>query len=213
MRIRITYSKTDSLIYTSVLDVQKIWERSFRRAKLSLIYSKGFHPQPRIQISNPLPVGFIGRNELVDIWLEEDLPLERIKDCLAGKLPEGIIFNKIELVDNKAPALVNLVLFSDYIIRFYDGSPSSQVLDKAIGELLEKDSIPRVRNRKSYDLRPLIHSVTIEEDENGKAVVYMRMNSSPGKTGRPEEVFFELGYKLSDFSVERTELILQEPEA
>ena len=210
MRIRLTYSKTGNLIYTSVLDVQKIWERSFRRAKLPLKYSQGFHPQPRIQISNPLPVGFTGRNELVDIWLIDDLALDQIINCLKGKLPEGMTINKIDLVDDRSPALVNLVIFSDYIIRFYDELPTSETVGKEIDMLLEKESIPRVRNRKSYDLRPLIQSVTIREDENSKVIVSMRMNSSPGKTGRPEEVFFELGYQLSDFMIERTNLILSE---
>ena len=79
-------------------------------------------------------------------------------------------------------------------------------------QLLERESIPRVRNRKSYDLRPLIHTISIENGEEGLPLVSMRLSSSPGKTGRPEEVLFELGYELSDFKVERTRLILEEPE-
>ena len=70
MRIRIVYSKADSLKYTGNLDLQKIWERLLRRANLPLAYSQGFHPQPRINQGCPLPLGFIGENEMVDIWLD-----------------------------------------------------------------------------------------------------------------------------------------------
>lgn len=212
MRIRVNFEKSGSLIYTSVLDVQKIWERSFRRAGLKIQYSKGFHPQPRIQIANPLPVGFIGRDELVDVWLEEEISPDKVVAGLAGKLPEGLSINQIKVVEERSPAPVNLVRYSDYIVIFFDETTSYDRLSMEFSQLLERESIPRVRNRKSYDLRPLIHTISIENGEEGLPLVSMRLSSSPGKTGRPEEVLFELGYELSDFKVERTRLILGEPE-
>ena len=56
-RLRITYSKTAALRYTSNLDMHKIWERALRRARLPLAYSQGFHPQPRLTQACPLPLG------------------------------------------------------------------------------------------------------------------------------------------------------------
>jgi radical SAM-linked protein len=212
MRIRVNFEKSGSLIYTSVLDVQKIWERSFRRAGLKIEYSKGFHPQPRVQIANPLPVGFIGRDELVDIWLEEEISPDEIAAKMADNLPEGLSINKVQVVVGKSPAPVNLVKESDYIIQFFNGTTTYKRLKVEFDQLLERESIPRVRRRKSYDLRPLIHTITVENGADGLPVAYMRLCSSPGKTGRPEEVLFELGYELSDFKVERTRLILGEPE-
>ncbi|MDP3186130.1 MAG: TIGR03936 family radical SAM-associated protein, partial [Anaerolineales bacterium] len=64
--MRITFSKTGALRYTGHLDLQRIWERTARRAGLPLVYSQGFHPQPKIQIAAALPLGFSGRAELVD---------------------------------------------------------------------------------------------------------------------------------------------------
>ena len=212
MRIRVNFEKSGSLIYTSVLDVQKIWERSFRRAGLKIQYSKGFHPQPRIQIANPLPVGFIGRDELVDVWLEEEISPDKVVAGLSGKLPEGLSINQIKVVEERSPAPVNLIQYSDYIVIFFDETTSYDRLSMEFSQLLERESIPRVRNRKSYDLRPLIHTISIENGEEGLPLVSMRLSSSPGKTGRPEEVLFELGCELSDFKVERTRLILGEPE-
>ena len=66
MRIRISYNKNSLIRFTSALDMQRIWERSFRRASIKVTYSKGFHPQPRIQLGIPLPLGFIGLEEKVD---------------------------------------------------------------------------------------------------------------------------------------------------
>src|SRR5512136_2650651 len=71
MRLRITFSKTGALRYTGHLDLQTVWERTIRRAGLPLAYTHGFHPGPKIQIASALPLGFIGRLEIVDIWLQE----------------------------------------------------------------------------------------------------------------------------------------------
>lgn len=211
MRIRITYAKAESMIYTSTLDIQKMWERSFRRAGLRPQYSQGFHPQPRIQIACPLPLGFIGRQELIDIWLDEEQTLAQVKKSLLPKLPEGITIDDLSVIDDKSPSTVNLVAYAEYIVRMYDSTITAASLAKAIGQQLERESIPRVRNRKSYDLRPLIQSVSISEGKNGAAEISMRLSAGSAKTGRPEELLFELGYRLSDFSVERTALILKEP--
>jgi len=208
MRIRITYSKADPLVYTSTLNVQTIWERTFRRSGLALQYSKGFHPQARIQIANPLPLGYIGLNEMIDVWLENELPVKTIEKKIGGNLPAGIHINQIAMVDEKDPSLSGLVTYSDYVIRFYDDRIDYRLITEKIGQLLERDTIIRERNRKKYDLRPLISSLQLMDSGPGKSAISIRMSSSAGKTGRPEEVLFELGFGLSDFVVERSGLIL-----
>ena len=71
MRLRIVFSKTGSLRYTGHLDLQTVWERTVRRAGLPLAYTHGFHPGPKIQIASALPLGFLGRREIVDIWIDD----------------------------------------------------------------------------------------------------------------------------------------------
>lgn len=80
MRLRITFSKSGGLRYTGHLDMQTTWERTIRRAGLPLAYTQGFHPGPKIQIASALPLGFIGRAEIVDIWLREDADSSRAGD-------------------------------------------------------------------------------------------------------------------------------------
>ena len=87
MRIRISYHKDSLIRFTSALDMQRIWARSFRRASIKVTYSKGFHPHPRIQLGIPLPLGFIGLDEKVDIWIEDSLSLKDISNRLELKLP------------------------------------------------------------------------------------------------------------------------------
>jgi len=198
------------LLYTSTLDVQTIWERSFRRANLGLQYSQGFHPQPRIQIANPLPLGFIGRKELVDIWLTEDIPLEEICRRLPEYLPNGLGFSSITSLPENAPSLPKQIEFSDYRVYLYNQNWQTSEIEKLTAILLENDAIPRVRNHKAYDLRPLIHTLTVSKSTAGFIEIFLRMPSNPAKTGRPEEVLFEMGFQIEDFRVERLNLVFYE---
>jgi radical SAM-linked protein len=76
IRIRISFSKFGAMQYVGHLDLHKSWERTFRRSGLPLEYSQGFHPQPHLNLACALPVGFTSQCELLDAWLEQELPLQ-----------------------------------------------------------------------------------------------------------------------------------------
>ena len=210
MRMRVTYQKDGALLYTSTLDVQTLWERSVRRAGLKLQYSQGFHPQPRIQIANPLPLGILGESELIDIWLiEEEKPAEIVRR-LNKALPEGMLVTQVELVEENGPSLPKQIDASEYRVDLLNGTETVEKLQKTAAEMLSKATLPRVRNRKAYDLRPLIQDLTVQENTNGNPAIYLKMPSNSSQTGRPEEVMAELGIPLEDFRVTRTRLIFAE---
>src|SRR5258707_4321734 len=82
MRIRITFAKQGALRYTGHLDLHKIWERTARRADLDLIYSQGFHPQPKMQLAAALPLGFSSRCELLDMRVGGEVDLAGLPERL-----------------------------------------------------------------------------------------------------------------------------------
>lgn len=209
MRVRICYAKEGDLVYTSTLDVQKLWERSARRAGLRLQYSQGYHPQPRIQIANPLPLGFTGLNELVDIWFNEETETGDIKEKLSLALPNGIRINSIIEVSENGPSLPKQADYSEYSVYLVGIQDQLDELTRKCKELMNKESIERIRNRKSYDLRPLILSLSVEKQDNGAIVLSLRLPTNSSKTGRPEEVMHELVYKIEDFKVVRDKLVLR----
>ncbi|BBB48573.1 TIGR03936 family radical SAM-associated protein [Pelolinea submarina] len=210
MRIRITYRKTGALLYTSTLDVQTIWERSVRRAGLILQYSQGFHPQPRIQIANPLPLGFVGAQELIDIWLDDERKPEEIKDLLNKSVPEGIYITEVNTIEENGPSLPKQIDASTYSVELLNSDDSIEKIQASTEIMLLKDSLPRVRNRKSYDLRPLIQEMSVQTNPDGKIVIFLKMPSNSSQTGRPEEVMAELGIPLENFRITRTSLVFLE---
>jgi len=211
MRLRITFSKSGALRYTGHLDLAKIWERTVRRADLPLVYSQGFHPQPKIQLASALPLGFLGRAEVMDIWLDiqpgnSPLPL---KNLLQQAAPPGLTILDVVEVEARLPALQTQVDSADYEVILLD--PADRLaLSKSLIALLAADRLERQRRGKTYDLRALIQSLgLLDEDGSGNPRIAMRLSTREGATGRPEEVLEALGIPFESTRIERTRLILK----
>ena len=205
-RIRICYAKTEPLRYTSNLDVHKVWERLLRRARLPLAYSQGFHPQPRINQAAPLPLGFTSRVEMVDIWLEEDIPLDVVAQSLVKAAPPGLELKNVSSVDLKAPVLQTAVRSSEYLVKLLEPI-EPEVLQALINTLISADEVVRERRGKTYNLRPLIEELNIESMNDGFAQLRMRLSARESATGRPDEVLLALGLDPFAALIERMELI------
>lgn len=213
MRIRITYAKTHLLRYTSNLDMQKIWERTLRRACLPIVYSQGFHPQPRLVQACPLPLGFTSQAEIIDLWLESDFPIVEVQTALQRSLPPGITLKTVETVDLRAPSLTNQVLAAIYVAEL-PAHIRDEPLAERIQQLLAAQILPRQRRGKHYDLRPLVLDICLIQPDNKHPLrLQMTLAAHPSATGRPEEVLNAL--KIDPFSsrIERIRLILEEHNA
>ena len=209
MRARITFTKQGALRYTGHLDLHRLWERAMRRADLPLSYSKGFHPQPKISIAAALPLGFSSRAEVVDVRFNEEISTEEIASRLKDNLPVDIKVTKVEGVDERAPALQTQVRSAKYEVHLTEPVDKSD-LTRKVGELMMSESLPRERRGKSYDLRPLIETLNVITEANGKVSLRMTLSARDGATGRPEEVLNMLDIEPEYTSVERTRLIFEE---
>ena len=68
-RLRVRFSRGEELKFISHLDIMRLWQRALRRAGISLVYSEGFNPRPRLSLAAPLAVGVTSEAELMDIYL------------------------------------------------------------------------------------------------------------------------------------------------
>ncbi len=209
MRARITFTKQGALRYTGHLDLHRLWERATRRAELPLSYSLGFHPQPKISLASALPLGFSSRGEVLDARFNEDIVAEEIKSRLQNNLPKDIQITKVEIIDERAPALQTQVVSAEYEVHLTEPIDGADLIQK-VEALLKSESLPRERREKSYDLRPLIETLSVVAQPDGKIWLKMTLAARAGATGRPEEVLNELEIIPEYARVERTRLIFQE---
>ena len=209
IRLRITFAKTPAMRYTGHLDLHRAWERTFRRAGLPLAYSQGFNPHPRLNLASALPLGFTGEAEVIDAWLDEDLPLSEVQSALQPVLPPGLQLVTIESVDLHLPALQTVLEASEYRLVFLEPFPA---LEEHVSALLSASSLPRRWRERDYDLRPLVLDIhLLPADSAGLPQLSLRLSAREAATGRPEEVVSALGRDPNLARVHRTRLLFRSP--
>jgi len=204
-RIRLIYSKGEELRYTGNLDMQKVWERTFRRANLHLAYSQGFHPQPRIHQACPLPLGFTSSGEILDFWLDFDETIPQIQEKLEKALQPGISIKEYQSIPLDSKPLQTLVISAAYDIQIEEDALPVDFRER-IERLMQSPQCMRERRGKKYDLLPLIESLQVIQSD--QAILHIVLTARPAATGRPEEVLDALGIPLQDTVISRTALIL-----
>ena len=211
-RYRFHYCKGEAIRYIGNLDLHHVWERSLRRAGLPIAFSQGFHPQPHMQLACALPLGFTSQCEVMDIWLTEEYPPEELERDLNRAVPPGLEITAVEEVDLKSPALQTQVRSSLYRATLLDPVGIDEIAAR-VETLLNSASVLRERRGKTYDLRPLIEELTIEDsaDQPGQIHLQMQLSAREGATGRPEEVLESLGGDPLAARVLRVALLFAEP--
>lgn len=207
MRIRLTFAKTEALRFIGHLDVYRTLERMFRRAGLPLAFSKGFKPHPRIVLASALPLGYTSQCEMADIWLEQDLPLQRIYDSLQNAAPPGLQIIDIKEVETGEPALPSQLIASEYLVTFLEPIPD---LETRLIELQKSPSLPRIWRGRRYDLRPLIQEIELIPITNSESPrLRLVLSAQEGATGRPDEVILALGGIPEKARIHRTRLLFK----
>lgn len=206
IRLRITFSKSGPLTYTSHLDLMRVWERALRRAGLPVAYSGGFNPRAKLQLAAALPLGHTGDAEVLDVWLEGGAGERRsggaeeqgnggvgeIAAALVPVLPEGLRVRQVRRVDEKAPALPTQVVAAEYLVTVEWSEPAGEV-ERRIERLLAASELLQERRGRRYDLRPLIERLWLERASESEIVLGMQLAAREGATARPEAVLEVLG--------------------
>lgn len=206
-RLRLTFSKTAAMRYTGHLDLHVAWERTFRRARLPLAYSQGFHPQPKIQLASALPLGFTSECEMADVWLEEVRELAEAEAALQQATPPGLPIHAVAEAPLLSPPLQVLLRSAEFRVTIPAVIPQTE-LQTRMANLLAQTEIKRVRREKEYDLRPLVEHLAWEASAGETHTVFLRLAAREAATGRPEEVLDALGLQANTARVHRTKLLL-----
>ncbi|MBU5335244.1 TIGR03936 family radical SAM-associated protein [Intestinibacter bartlettii] len=162
--IRVKYKKEDEMIFISHLDLQRLLQRAFRRAKINLSYSEGFNPHPKMSYGNALALGVESQGEYVDIEIEDDIEVKEFLERINEQLPEGIKFVKGQEIDPKTPSLSSVIVYGEYIFNIDLESPLSKeyVKSRVLNFIKSKEIIVTKKNKKGkkveVDIRPLIRN-------------------------------------------------------
>jgi radical SAM-linked protein len=170
----------------------RTFERLLRRGEVPFHRSQGFHPKPRLVFALSLPLGVVGREEVVELELDEVLSPEEIHGRLAQQSPPGLEILSVRRI----PITVNAqVLRLAYAISV----PADRlgVLSRRCAEVLAAPDCWIDRHRphsrqasRRLDVRPFLADFVIHQprgsSESARLEMVFRFTSSG--TARPEEV-------------------------
>ena len=162
--IRVKYKKEDEMIFISHLDLQRLLQRAFRRAKINLSYSEGFNPHPKMSYGNALALGVESQGEYVDIEIEDDIQVKEFLERINEQLPDGIKFVKGQEIDPKTPSLSSIIVYGEYIFNIDLEVPLSKefVKSRVLNFVKSKEIIITKKNKKGkkveVDIRPMIRN-------------------------------------------------------
>ena len=161
-----------------------------------------------------LPVGYSSEAELLDVYLVRRVSAADLTERLSPQLPDGLRIISVQEVPLASPSLQSLVRMAEYRAYLAPHTPPAAV-QRRVEELLATESLPWQRihkdKKRSYDLRPLIDDIWIEDRPNEALAICMRLLLGSKGTGRPDDVLRALDYADDVQSVRRTSLIIEQP--
>ena len=185
VRLRLCFSKRGRARYLSHKDMIRVWERAFRRAELPLAYSTGFSPGPELRFGPPLPVGYEGYNELLDVDLKEAPPPGPFLHRLDQLLPSGLVAQSAKFIPVTKANLMSSARAAVY--KVWVTAPPSD-LPTRIARFLEEKSMPVHVSRgpkiREIDAREAVLDLAVL----GKDVVHMQLVLGHGASCRPDDV-------------------------
>lgn len=118
----IEFTKTGKARYLSHLNIVNVFSKVFRRSRLTLKYSKGFNPKPKMEFAHPLSLGIESKVEILSISLTSVINQEELMQRLNSNMPLGIIITNCKLIppntkNNKRKSLMSIYSGSSYIIK------------------------------------------------------------------------------------------------
>ncbi len=159
--VRAIFKKTDRAIYISHLDLMRVMQRTFKRAKLPVWFTKGFNPHAYINFSLPLSLGVSSECEVMDfaVDMSSGLPdYEHLTVEMNKALPQGL-----EIVKMYAPVKSHTVIGScDYTLKFMTDTPAEEVESAFVAFLSQPEIL--VEKRAKVNMKKTLVTVDIKPD-------------------------------------------------
>ncbi len=166
---RAYFSKVGNARYLSNLETMKAIERAFRRARIPVWITEGFHPHMHISFSPALPAGVAGLEEICEFKSSYLIEEGEFLKALSGNLPEGISFFRLE--KSEKPYLSKKIVGLLYSLDLEGMSADSIFRDKNLNDEILLQTINSMEGIES--------SLLVSEPRK----VVFRMKFDPAKGG------------------------------
>lgn len=173
---RVWYEKKDAAAYLSQLEIQSVFERAMRRARIPVSFSAGFHPMPRMSFGKALPVGVESSAEWFNLFLREYWKPERLTVALDEQMPNGLHMYRTDILGmgKKQPQSVE----EDFILKF---SKDAEARMRQWQDFMDEEEHLIERTNKKGKIKQVdIRSFLLAAEEISDQELKLTFNWRPG---------------------------------
>jgi len=209
---RVFYSKLQSARFLSHMDINTIIQRTFRRAGIHVVHSKGFHPKILISYPAALPLGMEGKAECFEFksrfLFKEDKFISRMNKYL----PLGVQILRLERRET-----ANISLNKEIETLVYSVDLKSQEIKSAVGDRNEKKISSSKRYEKIEELVDVFRAKTPNEFiqkavvDRKKGKLFLHLKYSLQKNIRAQDIAEDIfKIKKPAYVMAREKIVFQE---
>jgi radical SAM-linked protein len=177
-------------------DLVRAWEAAITAAGYAVSYSEGKRRSAKISLAAPLPLGVTSDCELVDVYLNSPADPDELLKAVNNHLVTGIQALAVQETGVDGPSLQSQLRWAEYEAVLAPDPARADEVRRRAEDLLACETLPsqyvRQNAVKSYDLRPLVLDITVEQRPEALAV-RMRVRAEQDRTGRADQVLLALG--------------------
>lgn len=203
---RLRFEKSGHLRLLSHLDLLRSVERLCRRVEIRFKTTQGFHPAPRIVIAMALPLGVVGRHEVMEIELQSPLESSALSERLNTTSPNGLRFLSAYSVATNVTAAVRRAIYKLEI-----SENDFAIASDAVPTLLSEEKVWAARQKpkpRQINIRPYIRDIIVEPRH-----LTFDFWVTPTGTARADELIALLGLPspyVNGAALERSDLELHD---
>jgi radical SAM family uncharacterized protein/radical SAM-linked protein len=208
-----SYRKTNQARYLSHIDLNNLIQQGFRRARIPVLYSQGFHPKMLISYAPALPLGMAGGAE----WIEFKSQYVILKDEFVTRINlnilEGIEFFDFHPLDETDPSMNKQIKAFVYSLDLHNKKVKETVKNLSLSEGANDRYFDQVKNLVDEYFKKTeegsLERIFVDE-KAGKLL--MTIKNPPQKGGKSQEIVAAIfGLENPVFLMTRERIILDEP--
>ena len=189
-RVRVKYTKSGRLRFTSHRDFARALERALRRAEVPIAFSAGFSPHPKISYVGAAPTGVSSDAEYLELGLAAFVDLELLRARLDDALPDGL--DVVEVVAAGPGSLAERIQASSWQIEL---APTTG-LSEAIAAFLNSETVLVERltkdGRREIDARAAVISLAASGGGGTERAILNLVVRQATPSVRPDDVLAAL---------------------
>jgi radical SAM-linked protein len=196
----IRFSMEGGVCYLSQQETLTMWRRCLARAGMSVSFSQGFNPHPKISLPLPRSVGVEGDEELLRVGLQnEGLSVESMAEQCNCQLPAGCKVWNAQRCDKKTGCQPVSVLYVITPRQFWWNQEIVLLLEQRRQAIESGESCvvfrygPKHKAGRKLDIGTYFQSLEWDAEK-----IYVRCRFSNEGTVRVEEILNRLGLTHGD---------------